>query len=239
MNIDLIKIKFNESHSYKYKPIKYCCTQMTYSQNIIKVCTGDFCTGLYIRNCSEPKYCIVQERNHDSTYYPIQLCPYCGEKINIRIIDEKDLSQKYNELSTINEELNNKLNKNLMQEEEVNLKNQISDLEKCLNDFYKIDELDPNKMQVRELINKTKCNRIMVVGSWNLMPIASYDVIDNKLVIHNSQFIEKLYDFSCIKGGSWNLLDEDTRLTPYTQVVHVKDTINNDNFKISFVYIDR
>ena len=239
MNIDLIKIKFNESHSYKYKPIKYCCTQMTYSQSIIKVCTGDFCTGLHITNCSEPKCCIVQERIHGSIYYPIQLCPYCGEKINIRIVDEMDLSQKYNELSTINEKLNNKLNENLIPEEEVNLKNQIFDLEKCLNDFYKIDELDPNKMQVRELINKTKCNRVMVVGSWNLMPLASYDVIDNKLVIHDSRFIKRLYDFSCIEGNSWNLLDENTRLTTYTQVIHVKDTINSDNFKISFVYIDR
>ncbi len=37
--------------------------------------------------------------------YPIQFCPHCGKKIKISVVDEIDVSDKYNKLSKRREEL--------------------------------------------------------------------------------------------------------------------------------------
>lgn len=35
MKIDLVKIKFNNSESYKYKPVTYCCEKLKRSKSFV------------------------------------------------------------------------------------------------------------------------------------------------------------------------------------------------------------
>jgi hypothetical protein len=35
MKIDLIKLKFNDTHSYKYKPFTYCCDEIQNDKAIV------------------------------------------------------------------------------------------------------------------------------------------------------------------------------------------------------------
>ena len=40
MKIELIRLKFNDTHSYKYKPFKYCCDEI--QNNEVSPHTRDF-----------------------------------------------------------------------------------------------------------------------------------------------------------------------------------------------------
>lgn len=150
MNIELIKLKFNDTHSYKYKPFKYCCDEIQNDKAI--VFTGEDINdiggeyeddGVFI-----PQFCTsytevitsYEDEWEQTDNYPIRFCPHCGEKIGISVVDEIDVSDKYNELSKQREELWKKCQRTDSKKKEAELREQVRNLDNQINGFYLLDE---------------------------------------------------------------------------------------------------
>ena len=115
MEIELIKLKINDTHSYKYKSFTYCCDEIQNDKAIVftdedindiggeyeddGVCVPQFCTS-YTETVGS-----WGDEWEQTDNYPIQFCPHCGEKIEISVVDEIDVSDKYKKLSKQREEL--------------------------------------------------------------------------------------------------------------------------------------
>ena len=113
MKIELIKLKFNDTCAYKHKPFTYCCDEIQNDKAIVftgedLVCNDTF--GLVVRDSDDyiiPQFCTshtevitsYEDEWEQTDNYPIQLCPHCGKKIEVSVVDEIDVSDKYNELS--------------------------------------------------------------------------------------------------------------------------------------------
>lgn len=153
MKIELIKLKFNDTHSYKYKPFHYCCEEID-GNECIELTKEDMVTSSFIKEddgidgCYLPKLCISHTETITSyedeweitNNYPIRFCPYCGEKIYIKVVKEIDVSDKYNELTKQREELWKKCQRTDSKREESKLKEQVRDLDDQINDFYELGE---------------------------------------------------------------------------------------------------
>ena len=149
MKIELIKLKFNNTHSYKYKPFKHCCDEIQNDKVI--VFTGEDLVysddslddGSYIpRFCTSYTEVITSyEDEWEQTYnYPIRFCPHCGEKIEILVVDEIDVSDKYNELTKQREDLWKKCRRTDSKKKEAELREQVRNLDSQINGFYELDE---------------------------------------------------------------------------------------------------
>lgn len=149
MEIELIKLKINDTHSYKYKPFTYCCDEIQNDKAI--VFTGE--DLVHSDGCLDderyvPQFCTSYtetvgswEDEWEQTYnYPIQFCPHCGEKIEISVVKEIDVSDKYNKFSKQREELWKKCQKTDSKKEESELRKQVRKLVDQINDFYELGE---------------------------------------------------------------------------------------------------
>ncbi len=149
MEIELIKLKFNDTHSYKYKPFTHCCDEIQNDKVI--VFTGEdlvHSDGCWDDERYVPQFCTSYtetvgswEDEWEQTYnYPIQFCPHCGEKIEISVVKEIDVSDKYNKFSKQREELWKKCQKTDSKKEESELRKQVRKLVDQINDFYELGE---------------------------------------------------------------------------------------------------
>ena len=154
MEIELIKLKFNNTHSYKYKPFKHCCDEIQNDKVIVftgedLVCNDIF--GLVVRDSDDyiiPQFCNSYTETFNSwgdeyeqtDNYPIQFCPHCGEKIEISVVEEIDVSNKYNKLSKQRDELWKKCQRTDSKKKESELREQVEKLDKQINDFYELGE---------------------------------------------------------------------------------------------------
>ena len=149
MKIELIKLKFNDAHSYKYKPFKHCCDEIKNDKAIVftgeDLVYSDDCCGdeRYIpRFCTSYTEVITsyEDEWEQTDNYPIQFCPHCGEKIEIEVVDEIDVSEKYNELSKQRKELWKKYQKTDSKKKAHELREQVRKLDDQINDLYKLGE---------------------------------------------------------------------------------------------------
>lgn len=149
MKIELIKLKFNDTYSYKYKPFKYCCNEI--HQNECIIFTDDDLSPLkYIDDEDSfiPQFCTshtelitsYEDEWEQTNNYPIQFCPHCGDKIEIEVVDEIDLSEKYNKLHKKRYELSDKCRRTDSKKEEFDLRKQVRELDNQMNGFYELDE---------------------------------------------------------------------------------------------------
>ena len=154
MKIELIKLKFNDTHSYKYKPFTHCCDEIQNDKAIVftgeeLVCNDIF--GLVVRDSDDtiiPQFCNSYTETFNSygdeyeqtDNYPIQFCPHCGEKIEISVVDEIDVSDKYEELIKQRDELWKKCQKTDSKKKESELREQVRKLDKQIDSFYWLDE---------------------------------------------------------------------------------------------------
>lgn len=156
MKIELIKLKFNNTYSYKYKPFKHCCKAIENNESIIftgedLVCNDLF--GLVVRDSDEntiPQFCTTHTKIWESwgdefeetENYPIQYCPHCGKKIEIAVVNEIDVSEEYNKLSKQREDLWNMCQKIDSKKKASELIEQIKKLDEQINGFYELSEWD-------------------------------------------------------------------------------------------------
>lgn len=150
MKIKLIKLKFNDTHSYKYKPFTYCCNKIQNDKAI--VFTGEDINdigGEYKDDCIYiPQFCTSytetvgswEDEWEQTDNYPIQFCPHCGEKIEISVVEEIDASDEYNGLTKKRKELWEKCQRTDSKKKESELRNQVRKLDDQINDFYELGE---------------------------------------------------------------------------------------------------
>ena len=149
MKIELIRLRFNNTNSYKYKPFKYCCDEIQSDKAI--VFTGE--DLVHSNDCWDaeryiPQLCTsytevimsYEDEWEQTDNYPIQFCPHCGKKIEISVVEEIDVSDKYNELSKQRKELWKKCQRTDSKKEEVELREQVRKLDDQINGFYLLDE---------------------------------------------------------------------------------------------------
>lgn len=155
MKIELIKLKFNDTCAYKYKPFKYCCDEIQNDKAIVftgedLVCNDTF--GLVVRDSDDniiPQFCTSYtetfntwgDEYEQTDNYPIQFCPHCGEKIEIEVVDEIDISEKYDELTKLREELWKKCQRTDSKKKESELREQLRKLDDQINNFYELGEI--------------------------------------------------------------------------------------------------
>lgn len=148
MKIELIKLKFNDTHSYKYKPFKYCCDEIQNDKAIVFT-NEDLSPLKYIGDGNFiPQICTshtevitsYEDEWEQTDNYPIRFCPHCGEKIEISVVDEIDVSDKYKELTKQRDELWKKCQKTDSKKEEFELMNQVKKLDDQIDSFYWLDE---------------------------------------------------------------------------------------------------
>lgn len=158
MKIELIKLKFNDTCSYKHKPFKHCCEAIQNDKAIVftgedLVCNDIF--GLVVKDSDDniiPQFCNSYTETFNSwgdeyeqtDNYPIQFCPHCGEKIEISVVDEINVSDKYDELSKQREELWKKCQRTDSKKKESELRKQVGKLDDQINDFYELGEWREN-----------------------------------------------------------------------------------------------
>lgn len=111
MKIDLVKIKLSQCDKYKYKPIKWCCDEI--KNNPMTLFTKDDLVRIegwdyqkHPQMCLNFDYVVDYEDNYEITKnYPIKYCPWCGEKIDINVVDELDMISRerkiFNELEKL------------------------------------------------------------------------------------------------------------------------------------------
>ena len=150
MKIELIKLKFNGTCVYKYKPFQYCCNEIQNDKAILftgedmndiggeyeddGVFIPQFCTShTEVITCYEDEW-------EQTDNYPIQFCPHCGEKIEISVVDEIDVSDKYDELTKQHDEIWNKYEKTDSNKEKSGLRKQLGIINKQIKDLCELGE---------------------------------------------------------------------------------------------------
>ncbi len=96
----------------------------------------------------EPQFCTsytevitsYEDEWEQTDNYPIQFCPHCGEKIEISVVEEIDVSDKYNELTKQRKELWKKYQRTDSKKEDYELTKQVRKLDYQIDDFYELDE---------------------------------------------------------------------------------------------------
>lgn len=149
MKIELIKLKFNDTRSYKYKPFKHCCKAIQNDKAIVFACED----LVHLDTCWEderyiPRFCTshtevitsYEDEFEQTGNYPIEFCPHCGEKIDISVVDEIDVSDKYNELTKQRKELWKKCQRTDSKKEATELREKVMKLDDQINDFYELNE---------------------------------------------------------------------------------------------------
>lgn len=149
MKIELIKLKFNDTCKYKYKPFTYCCDEIQNDKAIVFTDEdiNDIDGEYEDDGVSVPQFCTsyteitsYEDEWEQTDNYPIRFCPHCGEKIEISVVDEIDVSGEYEELTKQRKELWEKCRKTDSKKEEFELTKQVRELDKQINDFYELSE---------------------------------------------------------------------------------------------------
>ncbi len=145
MKIELIKLLFNESSGFKYKPFDYCCEML--KRNPAILLTDEECYEYDLPNfaISETEtYSDWEDDWEETRYYPIRFCPFCGTPIEIVLIEEKDVSDFYERLNKKREELWKKCQRTDSKKKEAELRDQVSKLDDRINCFYNLMEYSEN-----------------------------------------------------------------------------------------------
>ena len=150
MKIELIRLKFDNIHSYKYKPFKYCCDEIqndkaiVFTNEDINDIGGEYKDeGIFIPHfCTSHTEVITsyEDEWEQTDNYPIRFCPHCGKKIEISVVDEIDVSDKYEELTKQRDELWKRCQRTDSKKKESELRNYVKKLDDQIDDFYGLDE---------------------------------------------------------------------------------------------------
>jgi hypothetical protein len=129
--------------SYKLKSIEKCCDKLINSKNI---CLND----KYIAdNIEGYRYSVrlfrtedLEENWVDYHYETIEYCPFCGEPINIEIIDEVDKREECKLLIAERDRLWKKCCNTDSKKEASNLREQVSELDENIDKMYRSDDFE-------------------------------------------------------------------------------------------------
>lgn len=158
MNIDIVRIHFKdkelgEQSAYKYLPYEYCCDKLKGFSRIFlcnELDSMDTNNGIDEDGNLIPGFslCVDEEEPWEegtwAYYYRIDYCPFCGEKININVVNDVDKSELYTKLENCYkafkeaaEETDSVKTKNRLEEE-------IEQVRRKMTDMWEFGEYDEN-----------------------------------------------------------------------------------------------
>lgn len=151
MKIELIRIKFDNSVSYNYKPFKYCCDAIAKNKTI--QFTNESSSNGYYDVCDDNGNIIPhfaswfsetvkdwEDEWDNDYYYPIEYCPHCGKPIEIVVVDEEDRTEEYLELKKQRDNLLEKCRRTDSKKKENELRQQMQELNGKIEWFYGLCE---------------------------------------------------------------------------------------------------
>lgn len=108
MQVELVEIIFDDQKSYKFKPLVYCCEDLQRCENIVitnRDIEESFCPGFQEEE-DIPCVCLTRdevvysyEDDFTTTYNtPIHYCPFCGEKIEVKVCERLDKSELFSNI---------------------------------------------------------------------------------------------------------------------------------------------
>ena len=139
MNIKVEKWEFDGERSYKILELTKCCDKITKS-NVVTL-TEDYENGNdtdYSVKLADMRIQWVDFDDWDEyyTYERINFCPFCGEKIDIEIVNTIDKTEEYLELKLQRDGFWAKANKTDSRKREATLREQAYELDKKINEFH-------------------------------------------------------------------------------------------------------
>lgn len=146
MKIELIELKFDGYVAYKYKPFEYCCREM--EENSCILFTNEDIVNLSDLGDDSPRFCTSMTRRFEDwddeweqdENYAIRFCPHCGEKIEISVAEELDVSGKFNELSEKCKKLWDESRRTDSRRKARKLENEAVELGRKIDGFYILNE---------------------------------------------------------------------------------------------------
>ena len=139
MNIKVEKWIFDEDvESYHILDIEKCCDELIENEDYITICCDD---GYSVKIMSSYDAYDGWDDCRDiiTNYKAINYCPFCGEKINIEIVNTIDKTAEYEKLINKRDSLNIQRRKTDSKKEERELSEEIEILDKQIKMFYKSD----------------------------------------------------------------------------------------------------
>lgn len=141
MKIEVSKWTFDGNTSYKILHMEECCNKLTNSMNVsINDGYDEF------SNYDEQEYSvkltkIVYDEDIGDVYRyeKINFCPFCGEPIEINIVEEVDKTEEYKLLKNKRKVLWSKCNNTDSKKEAEELVNQVRELDKKTNGIWEND----------------------------------------------------------------------------------------------------
>ena len=144
MKIKVEKWTFDASRSYRIVQSEKCCDKILNSEVI--VLNDDYENGddsdYGVKLERYEHYWDYEDEINQYTYEPIKYCPYCGEKIEINIVNTIDKTEEYLELIKRREELWNKAIKTDSRKKSERFREESYALDKVINELYYSDGLD-------------------------------------------------------------------------------------------------
>ena len=149
MKIEVSKWIFGGTCSYKIKSLTKCCDEIINS-NVITL-AYDY------ENDDDSDYSVKLRENHTeydsydhsyddyTTYESIKYCPFCGEKINIKIVEVIDKNDEYLELTQTRDELWDKYKKTDSIKKANKLQLEVRELDRKINEIHTNHDLKGNR----------------------------------------------------------------------------------------------
>lgn len=137
MNIKVEKWEFDGKRSYKILELTKCCDKITKSEVVTlrdEYENGD--DSDYSVKLIEDQEAVLSGDDDWYSYERINFCPFCGEKIDIEIVNTIDKTEEYLELKQDRSELWEKCRKTDSKKKESQLREQIYELDKKINEMY-------------------------------------------------------------------------------------------------------
>lgn len=153
MKIELIKLRFNQTFSYKYKSFTYCCNALKNNPCILftdEDVMSDPSYSISDQDNSLPRFCMTrtlsfrdwEDEWKETENIPIRFCPHCGEEIQIHVSEEQDLSRKYQELSKERAKLWKQCQKTDSKKKEAQLQDQVHELDRKINQYLELSNIE-------------------------------------------------------------------------------------------------
>ena len=126
--------------SYKIKSIEKCCNSIV-NNPTIELSSQPFdynkeIYGVFLVHGYDNSDPYEDYHSMDYDYYKIDFCPFCGEKIEIEIIEEIDVSEEYYNLKSERDEIHKKWTNCDSIKRKDELENTRRKLDKKINEFY-------------------------------------------------------------------------------------------------------
>lgn len=164
MKLKAKKIKINGQVAYKYFKPKYCCAMLQTNPivEIVDEHPNNYLCCLECKNennnCADCSYDILNDSTfglflteekkttdwEDTYYYPIKYCPFCGEKIEVEVLESIDKTKEVEKINSMIEELRKKVNSCDSKKKCASLNKEIKALYALSDYYYTTGEIDDN-----------------------------------------------------------------------------------------------